>query len=627
MKPVLLLVDLQHDYLRAPDLAPHANALTAQAALLLSGFRQATLPVVHAWTTVDRAPDDRMPHWKARNQWQCVRGTEGHLPPEALRPLPSESVVHKQFFSAFGAPELDGILARTGADTVVLAGLHLHACLRATALDGYQRGFHVWMADDAVASDDPVHAAITRRYLSARAIRFLPVSQLLRGLQPEASPEPRAAEAVPDASSIHPTVLAARAAAPRWRSVTEADRAAVLRRLADRIAGQTGWAEEITRETGKPIRYAREEVGGAIAQLRAIAARSESEPPRPVPTGPHARRCPLGVVALITPWNNPLFLPLGKLAPALLHGNVVVWKPAPAGHRLAVRVLAELVQCGLPPDVASVLPGDRSIAEQLMAHPGVDAVTLTGSLSTGYSAQEICARRHVPFQAELGGNNAAIVWSDADLPTAAAAIAEGAFAMAGQRCTANRRALVHRDVLEVFLAELSRATTALPTGDPFHPETRIGPMISAAARDRIATATSRADGRGLRRVRLDGAWLDEGNHHPPVIVVCGDPNDELVQEETFGPLLVVQPVSDWSQAIVRCNGVRQGLAAALFSRSAELHRGFLEEVRAGILKINRTTAGADIDLPFGGWKASGIGPAEHGESDQEFFTRVQAVYP
>lgn len=627
MNPVLLLVDLQRDYLLAPDLAPHASPLIDQAAKLLSGFRNAGLPVVHAWTTVDRTTDDRMPHWKVRDRWQCVRGTEGHQPPEALRPLAFEPVVHKQFFSAFGSPELDGILARNQADTIVLAGLHLHACLRATALDAYQRGFNVWFAEDAVASDDPVHAAITRRYLSERALRFFSVSEILERFHGDAASGDGVSAPATNESAVEPCVATACAAAPRWRAMTLDDRAAILRRLADRIASQTGWAEEITRETGKPIRHAREEVGAAVAQLRAVAARGTGETANAVASRPYARRCPLGVVALVTPWNNPLFLPLGKLAPALLHGNVVVWKPAPAGSSIALRVLAELAQCGLPPGVASVVPGDRSLALRLMAHPGVDAVTLTGSLSAGDSAQEICARRHVPLQAELGGNNAAIVWPDADLPAAAAAIAEGAFAMAGQRCTANRRAVVHREVLEDFLTRLSRAASALSTGDPFDPDTRIGPMISPAARDRIAAVVARAASRGLRLIRPDGPWIHSGNHHPPVIVVCEDPGDEAVQEETFGPLLVVQPVADWNEAIARCNGVRQGLAAALFSRSTELQSRFLDEARAGILKINRTTAGADIDLPFGGWKASGIGPAEHGESDREFFTRVQAVYP
>ena len=408
----------------------------------------------------------------------------------------------------------------------------------------------------------------------------------------------------------------------------------MLTHLATHLAATPDWAAAITRATGKPIRYATEEIAGTLAQLHALVRRTPVDP-RTVPSAPaptRARRCPLGVVALITPWNNPLYLPLGKLGPAVLHGNTVVWKPAPAGLGIALRILAQLQAAGLPPGVVQVLPGDRATAERLMAHPGVDAVTLTGSLAAGYSAQEICARYHRPLQAELGGNNAAIVWSDAALEPAAELIAEGAFALAGQRCTANRRVIVERRCLEEFLTHVTAATARMPSGDPSNPATRIGPMISPEARDRVAATIARARARSRRLIlpAADQPIPAESPHdwtyHPPVIAVCDDPTDELVQAETFGPLLVVQPVESWDEAMARCNGVRQGLVAALFSTDPERQQRFLREARAGILKLNRATAGAAVDLPFGGWKASGVGPPEHGDADQEFYTRSQTLY-
>jgi acyl-CoA reductase-like NAD-dependent aldehyde dehydrogenase len=257
-----------------------------------------------------------------------------------------------------------------------------------------------------------------------------------------------------------------------------------------------------------------------------------------------------------------------------------------------------------------------------------DAVTISGSLKAGRSAQEICATYHIPLQAELGGNNASIVWGDVELTAAAASITEGAFAFAGQRCTANRRAIVDSSIYDVFLDQLVMASRRLIWGDPADEKTQIGPVISSAARNRVEAVIDRARAAAFRVInpleKLDrargDAWLE------PTIVCCDDPSAEIVQEETFGPVLVVEQAEDWDEAISLCNGVKQGLAAAIFTTSPRRIEDFLRRVRAGILKINSSTANAAVDLPFGGWKASGIGPAEHGPANREFFTRMQSIY-
>jgi acyl-CoA reductase-like NAD-dependent aldehyde dehydrogenase len=265
-----------------------------------------------------------------------------------------------------------------------------------------------------------------------------------------------------------------------------------------------------------------------------------------------------------------------------------------------------------------------------MSDPNVDAVALTGSSQAGFAAQEICASRCIPLQAELGGNNAALVWPDADLAEAAHQIAEGAFAMAGQRCTANRRVVVHKECRDELLERLVQETAALPWGDPRDPETHVGPLVDHAARERVAAVVAEADP-GVQHVivphrrsaphgQVDGAW------YPPTIVSCDEPSHELVQEETFGPVLVVQTAEDFDHAIALVNGVRQGLVSALFSSSPEVTARFLKEAKAGVVKINLSTADAEVDAPFGGWKWSGIGPPEHGAFDRDFYTRPQAVY-
>ncbi|KAB2671408.1 MAG: aldehyde dehydrogenase family protein [Verrucomicrobia bacterium] len=672
MKPILLLVDLQRDYLRSPGLEPAAGLVTAQASRLLRSFRDLALPVVHVWTTVDRGRDQRMPHWRRMGKWQCEEGTDGHRPPAELQPLPGEAVVHKRFFGAFGTGELERVLNTLEADTLLLAGVHLHACVRASALDAYERGYRVWIADDAVASDDPLHAAITRRYLQERAAEFNSVDHWLRELGVGGSREPAAsgdAEPPPlpvaiignahvhrtnlcritrqsparegfalatvpvaDAAAIGEATGSARRAARDWAHSDPAARVRLLDDWADRIDADAGLAAEIARETGKPIRHARDEVAATAIQLRAIARRvcPDEQPGQDAPAW--VRHRALGVIAVVTPWNNPTYIPAGKIGAALLHGNTVVWKPAPAASTVAVRLMRLLQEGGAPDGSVNLVLGDRSVAAGLMADPGVDAVTLTGSTAAGYAAQDICARRHVPLQAELGGNNAAIVWADADLAIAAERIAEGAFAMAGQRCTANRRVIVDERCRGEFLGLLAAAVARLGLGDSMDPGTQVGPLISRESRDRVAACVARARSRGLGITMPHGtSGVGDpcgipGTEYFPTLVLADDPRDELVQEETFGPVLVVQRAANWAEAISRCNGVRQGLAAALFSGSPELQRCFLAEARAGILKINRSTAGAAVDVPFGGWKASGIGPPEHGSSDREFHTRVQAIY-
>jgi acyl-CoA reductase-like NAD-dependent aldehyde dehydrogenase len=284
-------------------------------------------------------------------------------------------------------------------------------------------------------------------------------------------------------------------------------------------------------------------------------------------------------------------------------------------------------------DAVQLLTGDHTTAQQLAAQKNVDAVTFTGSSLAGYSVQEICARRAVPLQAELSGNNAALVWDDTDLRHAAEQVAWGAFAFAGQRCTANRRVIVHEACFEDFLRELKAASEHLIWGDPLEEATDIGPVIDLARRDETAALVASAQAGGvvhyvelLQRTRTQEPWVNTGAYAQPVIVGCDQPDHPLVQEETMSPLLVMQRAENFEHALTLCNGVRHGLVASLFSNTRELQQRFLEEARAGILKFNVSTAGVDVSLPFGGWKASGIGPPEHGEGDRLFYTHIQAVY-
>jgi acyl-CoA reductase-like NAD-dependent aldehyde dehydrogenase/nicotinamidase-related amidase len=647
-QPLLVLVDLQRDYLALDGLEPAADAVVARARALLDGFRERGMPVAHVWTTVTREDDSRMRHWKTQGLWRCEAGSDGHRPPLGLEPRPGEAIVHKRGFDPFVGGALDRLLLELAAERVVLAGVHLHACVRQAALGLHEREQieHIWLADDALASDDPVHAAITRRYLEDRGVRFERSAQLLRALDRDSarSPEHDEGESSSDRAATRARVghadAEARAAAERcraalasWQRSEQSARAELLVRAADLLEPEADrLALAMAADIGKPIRYGAVEVRRAAQMLRAIARRSLDASRLDHHTGPaELRRRPLGVVAVVTPWNNPVYIPLGKLAAALAYGNAVLWKPAPAAQAVSERVAAILDRAGLPDGLLSLLAGGRREARLAMSAACVDAVTVTGSSLAGFAAQEVCARRRIPLQAELGGNNAALVWADADLEHAAREIAEGAFAQAGQRCTANRRVVVERTRHDELHELLCAATAAMPWGDPQDPATRVGPMVSREQRDTLAELLNRSGLRGSvphgtaphdspEVERLDAAW------YPPTIVCCEDPTSELVQRETFGPVLVVQPADDWRHAMSLLNGVEQGLVAALFSSSSERAELFLEQAHAGILKLDRSTADADVDVPFGGWKASAIGPPEHGGFDVDFYTRPQTVY-
>jgi acyl-CoA reductase-like NAD-dependent aldehyde dehydrogenase len=208
-------------------------------------------------------------------------------------------------------------------------------------------------------------------------------------------------------------------------------------------------------------------------------------------------------------------------------------------------------------------------------------------------------------------------------------VAQGAFAFAGQRCTANRRAVVAAPLFPRFLETLTGAVAALRWGDPLDPGTDVGPLVSEDARDRVAATVAAAAAAGARVVTPHGegrAPASPGAWYPPTLVLDAPPESAIVQEETFGPVLVLQRAETFEEALALADGVRQGLVAALFAGPGPWRERFEGAVRAGVLKWNASTADADASAPFGGWKGSGIGPPEHGPGDLEFYSRLQALY-
>lgn len=663
MRPALLLIDLQNDYLARPGLTPAAAQVVAKSAAMLGAFRARGLPVVHVHTLIGADGSDRMPHWQRQGIQQCVAGTAGALPPVELAPVPAEAIVAKRFFSGFASGSLDPLLRASGVDTLVVAGLYTHGCIRATVTDAYQLGYDVAVLADAIASTNAQHALVSREWLDGRAAAITTTDAMLAaidGVSPAAAaagagslpaaqiagcwieaPElpgwdhvdpcdaKRRLARVPlaDAALVDRAVRGAAAAAPHWAAMSAAHRAQALGTWADAIERHAdAWAGMSATQIGKPVADAREEMARAAAHVRTIAALAATGSEEAHGAAARTRHCPRGVVAVITPWNNPVAIPVAKIAAALAFGNAVVWKPALAAPAVSMAVAASLADI-VPTGLVSTVFGDADAARALIVHRGIAAVTLTGSQAAGAEAALLCARRAIPLQAELGGNNAAIVLADADLEAAARALAAAAFGFAGQRCTATRRIVVAKAVHERFAAMLVAAAEKLRVGDPRDPASQVGPLLSPLRRDAVAAAVARA-------VAVDGGRLlcggsvpsGSGCWYPPTLVDGLTEGAALVQEETFGPVAVLQAASDFDDAMRLCNGVTQGLVASIFGRDEVLLRRFAAGAEAGILRLNPAAFPVFADAPFGGWKSSGIGPPEHGRWDREFFARPQAIY-
>ena len=674
MDPALLVVDVQNELLEDARLDPPVETYLARVHDLLRACRERGLPIVHAHYITE--PDGRgvLPHHAEAGRRRCVRGTRGAQTPPQADPLGDERVFAKHSYSPFSNPDLRPHFARVGADTLVIAGLYAHACVRQAALDALEHGFRVVIVEDTVASYDPAHAVVTRRFLEDRGVEYLNTPSLLDRLDLR-SGVPR----VPPSASkapVHPVAcidgrwrartnqaVVEQRNPSRWDQVlgqvpvadleTVASAVASAARaqrdwkehsLVDRIATVSHWAEclktrsdEFTRlaieEVGKPLVETRVEMTRMVESIQvalSYVSRAEIERclVRKGSDTARARRCALGVVAVITPWNNPVFLPASKIAAAIALGNGVVWKPAIECPRTSIALLTSLLDVGVPPGLVNLVFGDATTARALIAMDAVAAVTVTGSTRTGKEVAVACGARIKRLQAELGGNNAAFVTRDCDWRGVAQQIATHAFGYAGQGCTATRRLILPVEIEDDFLRILEDATCGLIIGDPQEEATAVGPMISMARRRRVEQRIEEARRNGARvfQAGLPDGLRDRGCWMAPTIVQGLDEQAAIVQEETFAPVLVVQPAADFEDALRLCNTVSAGLVASIYSNDAHDCERFLEEIETGVVRINLPTRGIHLEAPFGGWKESGLGPPEHGVWDLDFYTRWQAVY-
>jgi acyl-CoA reductase-like NAD-dependent aldehyde dehydrogenase len=416
-------------------------------------------------------------------------------------------------------------------------------------------------------------------------------------------------------------------AAAGWRETPGPARAIALSGAANALEQRSAdLTELVVREVGKPVSEARGEVARGVAILRyyaqaALLPDGETIPAAGADQLLMARHVPVGVAALLTPWNFPVAIPLWKAAPSLAYGNATILKPSSAAAATALAI-ADILGAYLPPDVFQVVLGGATAAGTLIDHRDVAAISFTGSSEVGQQVSRRAADRGCRVQAEMGGQNPSVVLADADLDRAATAIAYAAMGYAGQKCTATSRVIVEDAVYQEFRDHLAASIEALQVVDPADDKTLVGPVIDAGARASALAAVAGSGG----RVITGGAALDApGYYLAPTLVELDRPAGPLATEEVFAPVAALIRAASADEAVAIANDVRYGLVAAVFTSDLGGALRLTRRLEAGMIRVNAPTSGVDFQAPFGGAKGSSYGPREQGMAARAFYTESRTV--
>ena len=431
---------------------------------------------------------------------------------------------------------------------------------------------------------------------------------------------PRASAEEADAA-----VARAKAAFGAWRAVAPADRARLLHRLANRLEeAHEELATLEARNAGKPIGDARGEIGMVVDTFRYYAGAPERLLGQHIPVaGGEAItvREPLGVVALITPWNFPLAIASWKMAPALAAGNTLVLKPAELTPLTALRFEQLALEAGIPEGVVNVVVGRGSVVgNRLVEHPDVAKVAFTGSTEVGRQIAASAAQTIKRVTLELGGKSANVVFADADLEAAAAAAPGAVFANAGQDCCARSRILVEQSALDDFLSAMKEHVEAIRVGDPLDEATEMGPLISAGQRETVASFVPEDAPVAIQGSAPDGP----GFWFPPTVLSPVSRDARAVSEEIFGPVAAVIPFRDEAEAIEIANDTIYGLSGSVWTRDGARALRVARAIEGGNLSVNSNTS-VRVATPFGGFKQSGYG-RELGPNATDAYTEVKTIF-
>jgi aldehyde dehydrogenase (NAD+) len=436
---------------------------------------------------------------------------------------------------------------------------------------------------------------------------------------------------------VDDAVEAAKKSFASWRLVPAPKRGELLYRAGELLKKHKEELARVeTREMGKVLKETRGDVQEGIdcAFYNAGEGRrlfGETTPSELPDKFAMSVRAPIGVCALITPWNFPLAIPTWKLFPALLCGNTVILKPAEDTPHTAVKFLEILDAAGVPPGVVNLIHGrGEEVGAALVRHPEVRLVSFTGSAAVGREIASVCGRSLKRVSLELGGKNAQIVMDDADLELALEGALWGAFGTTGQRCTATSRLIIHRDVKKMMTDMLVARAEKITIGDGLDESVEMGPLINQAAREKVERYIKIGKDEGARLV-MGGAIYDQDNckdgwFFQPTIFDQVTPRMRIAQEEIFGPVLSIIEVKSFEEAIDVLNGTAYGLSSAIYT--ADVGRAFraMRDIEAGITYINGPTIGAEVHLPFGGIKDTGNGHREAGTTVYDIFSEWKAIY-
>ena len=432
-------------------------------------------------------------------------------------------------------------------------------------------------------------------------------------------------------------VAAAKDGLKIWANTPAPARANIMYKALD-IMGRRAeeLAETITVEEGKPISDARAEVKRAMAIMEYAAGEGRrmfgyTTPSELPDTVAYTTRRPLGVVGIITPWNFPLAIPAWKIAPALICGNALVFKPASATPHSAVKLLEIFEEAGLPAGVLNLVTGPGGqVGNALVESPDVKGISFTGSTEIGTDLYSESAKRLKKVQAEMGGKNAVIVLSDADMDKAMNGIVQGAFGSTGQRCTATSRVIVEESVHDQFVTELIDRTSKLTVGDGIDPANDVAPLSSQNQKDKVLEFIGIGAEEGAHlafggRDLMDGG-LNEGYYVEPTVFTGVTSDMRIAQEEIFGPVLTVFKAKDLKEAIDIANSVEFGLSSSVYTKDITKAYEYINTVETGMVHVNASTLGGEVHLPFGGLNSSGVGQREQGTAAVDFFSEVITVY-
>lgn len=439
------------------------------------------------------------------------------------------------------------------------------------------------------------------------------------------------------AEDVDAAVQAAKQAFSVWRLVPAPKRGELLYRVGELLRKhKEEIARSMTREMGKVIKETRGDVQEGIDTAFYVAGEGRrffgQTTPAELPNKfAMSVRTPVGVCALITPWNFPMAIPTWKMFPALLCGNTVVLKPAEDTPMTAARLVEILIEAGIPEGVVNLVHGrGEEVGAAVVRHPDVHLVSFTGSAAVGREIASVCGQNLKRVSLELGGKNAQIVLEDGDLDLALEGALWGAFGTTGQRCTATSRLIVHRQVAKPLTDRLVARAEQLKIGDGLDENIDMGPLINATAREKVLRYIDIGKREGARL--LTGGSIYEsgscanGYFFQPTIFDRVQPNMRIAQEEIFGPVLSIIEINSFEEAIEVLNGTAYGLSSSIYTQDVARAFRAMRDIEAGITYVNGPTIGAEVHLPFGGVKDTGNGHREAGTTVYDIFSEWKSIY-